>query len=243
MDASRQLLLLGTTAFNPASISGLFAWWSADYGVYQDSALTTPSVSDGDPVGGWSDRSGNNRHLVQTVVASKPTLKLTQYHGYPSVRFDGVDDYFLRDPFVLAQPFTAAFVVKVGGANQAVFDADGTGPGRVSVFTSSAPNARYVYAFDGVGYPAISDGIFTTSLEVWTVVVNGASSAFYVNGTLETSGDLGTGGQNSITVGNAQGGTGRPLSGDICEGIFYSSALNAATLSGLNGYLRVKWGL
>lgn len=58
----------------PSSIANLWAWYRGDTGIYQDDAGTIVA-NNGDPVGRWSDLSGNNRHATQTDAGRKPTLR------------------------------------------------------------------------------------------------------------------------------------------------------------------------
>jgi hypothetical protein len=44
---------------------------------YQDSGMTTPCTSAGDPVGAVVDLSGNGNHFIQTVTANKPVYYTT----------------------------------------------------------------------------------------------------------------------------------------------------------------------
>jgi Concanavalin A-like lectin/glucanases superfamily len=81
-----------TAPWTPAALSPTL-WLRADAGTYQDAARTIPAVADGDPVGGWADQSGNAHHASQATAAARPTLQLSELHGKPVLRFDGVDDY------------------------------------------------------------------------------------------------------------------------------------------------------
>src|SRR5690606_18535387 len=61
--------------------------------LYQDVDLTTPVTADGQPVGGWKDKSGNDWHMrADGGAAGKPTYKVNQQNGRPSLRFDGSSD-------------------------------------------------------------------------------------------------------------------------------------------------------
>lgn len=43
--------------------------------LYQDSAMTIPVTSDGDPIGGIRDKSGNNNHATQSNDSARPIYK------------------------------------------------------------------------------------------------------------------------------------------------------------------------
>jgi len=55
-------------------------------------ASSISGLSDGDPVGTWLDKSGNDNNATQTSVDSKPLYKVNQINGKPIIRFDGVND-------------------------------------------------------------------------------------------------------------------------------------------------------
>src|SRR5262245_37132262 len=89
-------------AFTPADVSGLVVWLRAD-------AL---GLNDGDPVGTWTDGSGNGRDLTQATAAKKPTYKTNIVNGKPVVRFDGVDDRLKAAGFTWNQPEHVLAVLK-----------------------------------------------------------------------------------------------------------------------------------
>jgi hypothetical protein len=82
-------------AFSPSSIAGLQLWLDAsDSGtLYTDSAGSTPATADGDPVGRWADKSGNNNHTIQADGTKKPLLKVNILNGKSIIRNDGVNDF------------------------------------------------------------------------------------------------------------------------------------------------------
>jgi hypothetical protein len=102
--AHQLLKLYGGDTFNPLTISGLQAWYSARYpgSLYQDSAQTTAAASNGDPVGGWQDLSGNGRHVTQATSSKRPTLSLSAQNGQAGIVFDGVDDTMASSAFNLS---------------------------------------------------------------------------------------------------------------------------------------------
>jgi hypothetical protein len=86
------LLLARKRRFLPTQIPGLVAWFDASSGMFQDSAGTTPAAADADPVGKWTDQSGQGNHATQGTTGNKPQLKLAIQNGKPTVRFT-TDDY------------------------------------------------------------------------------------------------------------------------------------------------------
>jgi len=78
------------TAWTPARVSGLLAWYTAGPAYcFTDAAGTTPCAA-GDTVACWKDRSGAARHLTQATAANRPTLRLVS--GKYAVQFDAAND-------------------------------------------------------------------------------------------------------------------------------------------------------
>lgn len=74
------------------------AWWDATGGTYL--TKTNDSISQ------WSDKSGNNRHLIQDNGTIQPT------YSNSSVVFNGVDQYlYSTSPFMYANGNISVFVV------------------------------------------------------------------------------------------------------------------------------------
>ena len=51
-------------------------------------------LSDADPVSTWTDRSGNGYSPTQATAVNKPTFKISQQGGNPTIRFDGGDSLY-----------------------------------------------------------------------------------------------------------------------------------------------------
>ena len=78
-----------TPPFLPSDLTGLMLWYDA----------SQESFSDNDPVGTWTDWSGNGSHATQATTGSKPTFKTNIINGKPALYFT-TDDY-LTIPDVL----------------------------------------------------------------------------------------------------------------------------------------------
>lgn len=85
----------GSPAFSPTQVAGLSLWLDASdpSTLFQNSTLATPASADGDPVGGWKDKSGNARNALQATAGIRPALKTGIQNGKPVVRFNGTDTY------------------------------------------------------------------------------------------------------------------------------------------------------
>jgi hypothetical protein len=73
MAMSPRLLRPVASGFNPASISGLAAWY--------DGAASSTITLNGSTVSQWADRSGNGRNLVQATAALQPNYNATGLNG------------------------------------------------------------------------------------------------------------------------------------------------------------------
>lgn len=95
---------------DPSTVSGLGLWLEDLYtgDLFQDSARTTPAVN-GDPVGGWTDRSGAGRHASSSSTA-RPILRSgTAADG---LQFDNSNDYLdLASAVTLAAAASTIYIV------------------------------------------------------------------------------------------------------------------------------------
>lgn len=240
MDAARQLLLLGTTAWSPASISGLTSWQRADKDVYQDSGLTTPATADGDPVGGWVDQTGNGNHLVQSTGASRPVLKLTVVNGRNAVRFDGVDDYFLRN-VQSSDEYTIAVALKFSGTGGLYYVVkNGTGANGHEMANNSG-----TYFLQNTGVAAQNDGATGTDIAIWSARRSAADGAdlrkdgaarAITNGSAAIISPT-----TQMLVGAYTGGLFTYL-GDMCEICIWNKKLTDAEIALVESYLNLRWG-
>jgi len=87
---------MAVSSFDVLSLSGLLVWFDAQdtATVYQDSGLSTPATANGtDPVGGWKDKSGSNRHATQATSGKRPVFYANVIGSRNAIRGDGVDDF------------------------------------------------------------------------------------------------------------------------------------------------------
>jgi len=77
--------LTKTSAWTPASLPNLIAWYKADAGVFSD-AGTTPATN-GQKVRQWNDQSGNGYHLGQSDTNHQPVFQSTSWTGSKNAVF------------------------------------------------------------------------------------------------------------------------------------------------------------
>ena len=223
----------GKVAFSPASLSGLVLWLDA-------SAIT--GLVDSDPVGTWSDLSGNGNDATQATESKKPTYKTNIQNGKQVVRFDGVDDFLKTVTFsALAQPLTILLACKYtdNDAGQYIFSGN---TDVECVFKANDPTVDKI----GMRWPtdqAVGDTLSGTVLRQYTAVFNGGSSYYRYNGGNQSANvAIGAGTAAAFTIGAAQAGA-VSLNGDIAEVIVYSSTLSGSDLSLVESYLNSKWAI
>jgi hypothetical protein len=90
----KRILQLGNqsgVAFDPSQPAGLVQW--LDYGdttkLWTDAAMSIQVASDGDPIGGITDKSSVENHRTQATTSAKPTYRSAD-GGF--AEFDGGDN-------------------------------------------------------------------------------------------------------------------------------------------------------
>jgi len=226
------------SAWTPLSLSpALWLDASDSATLFQDSALTTPATADSDPVGGWTDKSGNTRNVLQANGSKRATLK-TNVGGKSALLLDGTDDSLKAVTFTLAQPYTIALVFSFvsWAGNRVILDGNANLSGSLVARTAS-PQFNF---YGGTGYLTTSMSITLGAFGIVSVVADGASSQSYVNGSLVSGGNPGATSPSGLTLGDfASGGGAANIY--IREVLLFPSALAASPLSNIVNYLNQKW--
>lgn len=217
----------------PATLPNQHTWLKADAGLFVASNGTTPVTADGDLVGFWTDQFGNGNNPIQATTTNKPTYKVNIQNALPVVRFDGNDNY-LQKTFsaTLTQPITVYCAVSSGTTGRLIFD---------SVTESAGIRVGFVAGDGSNNFNLGVSAGFATGFNVWSAVLNGASTLVRKNGTQVGTGTF-TNGTDGLTVG-ARYTFSSFLNGDLAELIFYSAAHNLATLQTVETYLMARYGL
>jgi hypothetical protein len=229
-------LLGGVSGWTPRQLgASLQGWWDASDSstLFQDDAGTTLAVADGDAVGYWADKSGNNRHLAQSTTSAKPTLQTSERNGRNTVRFDGGDWLTKSYGVTLTQPFAVFVVVIQPSGNGNIYD--GTAVTDRVVLNSTNPDVWAGSAVPGVA-------TMKPAWNVYTAIYNTTSSSLRTNGLQTASGNAGTRNMAGFTVGASfAGSTG--LTGDIAEIIVIDPLPDTTTIELVENYLINKWSL
>ena len=242
---TRGVLGGGSGEFSPPDIAGLQLWYDAADAstLFQDSALTTPALADGDVVGGWLDKSGNGRNATQGTTGSKPTLKTGVANDRNAVRFDGSDDW-LEINYSLSASVHTVFVIynatTVSGVDRFVFD---TQTGRL--------------ALGHLGNVAGQTGFFNAT--TWRIIAPAMTGLQLIEYWLITGTNQALMRRNGSQIGsnaqyNAQaiGGTTRlgnsiistaTFPGDILEYLDYNVQISLEEAVAVRNYLNTKWAV
>lgn len=227
------------TAFTPASISGLVAWYdfSDAATLFTDSARTTAVTADGDAIGGVTDKSGNANHLSQSLTA-RPLYKANILNSKSVARFDGINDELRSSAFTYNQPSTIFFVQQHAntGFNYLYSSIANFG---LAMYTHTLPSTG-IYPYAGTTGPSQTQSVNT--FYVTCMYYNGASSVQYKNGVASSTADVGAQNGSGIVLGNRFDST-LPNAVDFAEFLIYSGTLSAGNIASVTSYLNTKWAV
>ena len=199
---------------------------------------TTISASDGDSISTWSDQTDNDHDLT---AGAEPIYKTDILNGNPIVRFDGVDDFLNVSFSEQSQPNTIFVVFQLNSVessrNNHIIDAN-TGNNQ-AFFTDDSNDQNYqLFAGNRIGGNTQSAPPETY---IASNLFNETSSEFRLNGTTDSTGDVGINNLDGITVG-AQGGGDNNTEVDIGEILVYPSD-KSQIFNDVESYLNDKWGV
>jgi len=227
------------TVVAPTDYGNLAGWWDADYLTYADATPIDNASAK------WTDRSGNNNHLVQATAGNQPQVKTNIINGRKIVRFDGAsspnnDKLSFTSTISLTGDFTIIVVGLV--TNDSI------------LFGNSAANQQFRRWRSGVENISIYDGSSDQQSQTFSTAHGsvhamgwrrtGTALKFRENITNRT----GTPTATSLTFTLDRMGITNPvfsmLAGDIAEAIIYTAYRTDAEVDNLyTNYLKAKWGL
>lgn len=235
----------GGAGFNPLTLSPALWLDAADSATLFQSNGGSAAAADGDPVGYWLDKSGNNRHASQTSGSNKPLLKTAILNSKNIVRTNGTSSFMSMTTMTMDAPFAIYLVVKKPNAS-AVLELAGI----------STTAARYLlenYSDSKTYFPFKASSI--NYLNFFTSPVMDIYSSFVLLN-VSTDGTTGTLKRNNSSVSNT------PVSGsssavyntlfrgdntfgsqDVAETLWFQSAHDDATQALVLDYLNAKWGI
>jgi hypothetical protein len=243
MPASADIRREVTVAQGGPVSTGLILWLKSNTDVYQDTAFTSPAVVDGQSVLGWKDQSGAAHHMTQASVSFAPTWRPNQINGFPSVRFDGVDD-FLQSLFALDIPFDIfLFVKQITWTAEDSLACGGTGDNYSLLQHGTTPQ---LYMWNGTVLGPVG-GNGSLALATWGVVESGMPSGTncYIrinSGAATTSGAPASSARGGITLA-AHPGPSNFGNVEFAEVMLYNSILSAGQATSNLAYFTGKYGV
>jgi hypothetical protein len=246
MDASA-----ATAPSAPTDIEDLAAWWSADSGIYQDTAKTTPADENNDPVGVIVERTASGKDFQRLYNDSyRATFKTNVLNGFPAVEFDGSDDWMetLGGSFAITGGCTIFFVCALlteqyVSQTYNPFIGGYDGGCLVRQVVSDHIRACGNGSFDN--YIDVAD-TYSASPILWCLKLNGAASVLYKNKSVYGTGNAGA---TNITLFELGAGIhseqfgAQPTNVRFFEQIVYDRALTDLEIAQVHNYLHVKYGL
>ena len=244
------LAIHGFSQSGPAGVgttdgtSSLSVWYDANQGVVETSGAVTQ----------WNDQSGYDNHATPPAVGNRPALVTAAVNGYPTITFDGSDDY-LTAPDDASLDLTTWSIIIVGiintHKNYNAFMVKGADAQENYEFLTNFPgtgNIHYPVRHTSGGRSTDSESgeVFSTSTyEVHQLDYDQSNFEYFINGNqTETDAETRTPQTNSNTlyIGNEQSTSGRNLDGSIAEAIIYASPINSAERLILHNAMAAKYG-
>jgi len=235
----RRVTQAATPAPSPNPPGTLWAWWD-----FSDTSTITLDGSS--KITQITDKTGNGHDATQSTAANRPGE--STLNGLNCGRFVSTSHTTLATTgwvSTLSQPFTIAVVWTQDVASDPSYQ-----PGPIGGLNSPPPailfdnfdNTRLVME-QGVGSILVAKAAPYTQQQA-TLVFNGASSSFRLNG-VATGGTTDVTTINNFTLGRCHtpdgGGIATDLEGKIGEVLIYEGALTASQLTSVEAYLKAKW--
>jgi hypothetical protein len=213
--------------------SSLVFWLKAD----------SLALSDGDSVQTWNDLSGRGNDITQGTVSARPTYKVNQVNGFPSLRFTQAGATSMNivtgTGFYVNNSGTLIVVLKVslGGGFVTIGGANGR------EFALTTPALNWYAGRNGIGshYTSAFSIPTTSYIAIGNVQVLSSLNTEYWNGDVK----------GSIASGHDYSGAASPnnmsffsnMEADIAEFFYFNTALSQADLDKIFCYLRIKYNL
>lgn len=250
---ARRLLVLGGGGFIPSSLGALQFWIDAVAlnTLFQDAALTTPSIADGDPIGAWVDKSVNVKTVTQSTAGQRPILKLNILNGKPIIRFNKASTQFLANTsFVdFADNYTMFIVLtmKIGGTTQQYAWDVSNGSILTGFWLAHDGGIAAWRAHAASANPAVNNGDLRDGVaRIHSAHNTGTLLQYWLNGVsvgtiAYTAPNPNT--LNRIDIGRLVANSTYCLDGDIGEILIYNRTLTNGEHNQVGRYLSAKWGI
>lgn len=214
-------------------VAGYTDWWISTERVYSDAGGTTPAVN-GNNVENWTAGGSRGDALLETQAA-KFVLVTNVINGRPAVQQPGAQTAELAVSYTQAQPFTVILAMYTVQFNS-TFRIWGKGADGPQLWQHNTNPNISLYA----GGSAACVSSFT--LATWGIVscvLDGAGSSIKVNNGSRTTGNPGTQGLTSFSIGQA---TNASLT-YYAEIVIYPSALSAGDETAVMNAMNARYGI
>jgi hypothetical protein len=213
--------------------TNLFAHFdAADTSTIYDSHSGGSNTADAGAVGRIEDKSGNGRHLVQSIANNRPLLRSTKYNGRAAIEFDGSNDAL---SFTSAMPAACSFCFVVASpktGTQVLFKEDDAN----SYFAYSSQNgtqgstsvALHRYCVNGQDVLGVVNTYNNGA--VYHLLYEGPTTCVITNLALSAWSGLSVSGFVSFM-----------WQGFLCELVIYEENLSNTNRVSVERYLRSKW--
>jgi len=231
--------------WTPANITTAL-WLDADdlstlFTTSAGSTLTT----NGQPVGRWVDKSGNNRNAITTIDADRPTFSVTGLNSKNALSFSAsrldLPTGFLNG----TTAFTLAMVLRTPlQDNKGIFGPSTTNSTGLELINFSSGTLAFLRINNNT---KVFSGLWNTNdtPSITTIVANSANTNGFVNGSSAgnaTAGNTALNFNGVYSVGGYDSALGRATM-HMAEFVIAASDLTTTNRQKLEGYLAHKWDL
>lgn len=226
--------------FSPAQIPGLVGWWDAtDASTLFQVAAGAAATANGDPVGQWKDKSGQNNHATQASGTNKPTLATNAKGGNSAVSFDGVNDSLgmssfnltSHDMFFVFRRASTGIVTHGLTKDFGTYTFDWFSDNKV--YTAASVTGGSTTANTSTGWFIGETSKTGSGSTTFTAKLNGSTVlSTAINGSYDIN-----------TIGAFIKASSEYTAGFIGEIILYNSELSAGNRTQIQTYLNSKWGV
>jgi len=238
----------GGTSFNPLTLSPALWLDAADSATLFQSNGGSAAGADGDPVGYWLDKSGNNNHATQTSGSNKPTLKTVIQNSKNIVRTNGTSSFMTISTMTMNAPFSFYLVVKKTNVS-AVLELAGNNASSNRYLFENYSDSKTYYPFKNSSNTSLN--IFVSgTMDIYSSFVLLNASTDGTTGTLKRNNVATTNTpQSSASATNGswnllfKGYGGSFSSMDLAETLWFQSAHDDTTQTLVINYLNAKWGV
>jgi Concanavalin A-like lectin/glucanases superfamily len=222
-------------AFDPGTISNMLGWWD-----FSNTASITHSAG---RVSSVADKGPVNKPQTQATGAFQPMTGTRTINGRNTIDFDSANTFLRTTNYINSPPYTLFAVAKMDTLPAAA-DRQLLGNSNQNPTIYSTPNAGTGYWSYFSGTQQQSAVAIDLNPHMASAVFNGASSSFYLDGTLISSGNPGAGNYNDypVAIGNNPVNALSWWDGIVGEVIVYNKALTTIERQNVEGYLKAKWG-